>query len=333
MRKFISSNELWDSVLENIGHPNSPRGCTNISITKEYGKMDINHYSTGLGIRYWSIGGIFKSDVSIENTNSSDSNFLCFNVGSNIYMEDARKNKKVRWNHGACLHGEQYVGHISNSLYSKDSEVCLHCIGFDKELFKDIVKDNDDFKNTGSFYRGDYIEVNLSSQINIHQKILLKELLQASSLNGGKLQEIYLESKLLELVYTSINALETKGQNENFYLSPKDTECLHKAKELLLSDIANPPSIKELAFKSAINEFKLKKGFKRLFGTTVYGLLHDYRLEHAKAHLSAGDINVQEAAKLVGYKSVSHFCKIFKTRYKAMPYDILREGKRQYIYF
>ncbi len=62
-------------------------------------------------------------------------------------------------------------------------------------------------------------------------------------------------------------------------MNPKDIECLYRAKEILLNDIIRPPSLKELARKSAINEFKLKKGFKELFGITVYRMLQEVRLK------------------------------------------------------
>lgn len=104
-----------------------------------------------------------------------------------------------------------------------------------------------------------------------------------------------------------------------------------KARELLLEDIANPPSIKELAYKSAINEFKLKKGFKELYGQTIYGYLQSYRLNEAKKLLEKNEINVGEASALVGYKSIGHFSKIFKEHFGIKPIVLKKEQRKIYI--
>ena len=325
MSRFISSNELWDNVCKNIGYPNNPRGKTNISIEQDYGVMNINHYNTGFGIRYTSIVGCFNDDTIVENTNSFDINFLCFNSGNDIYMEDTIKHKKVKWDSNICWNGELFTGHKCNSFYPKNQPIQLHQISFDKNLFQEVVQNNKNFKNTKKVYKGDYIDVNFNNHINLNQKTLLNDLVQTSKLNSGKLQELYLESKLLDLVYTSFNSIEIK-ENDSFPLSQKDIECLYKAKNTLLENIQNPPSLKELAHKSATNEFKLKKGFKQLFGTTVYGMLHEYRLEYAKNLLVKNDISIQEAAKMVGYNSMSHFSKVFKEKYGFLPKEIRKSN-------
>lgn len=330
MSRFISSNELWDNVCKNIGYPHNPRGKVNISIEQDYGKMNINHYNTGLGIRYTSIIGSFKDDTIIENTNSFDINFLCFNSGNDIYMEDTIKHKKVKWDSNVCWNGELYTGHKCNSLYPKNQHIQLHNINFDKKLFHELIQNNDNFKQIKQIYKSDYIDVNFNNHVNIYQKNLLNDLVQTSNLNSGKLQELHLESKLLDLVYTSINLIEPFNELQNIHLNSKDIECLHKAKLLLIENMNNPFSLHELAHKSAINEFKLKKGFKQLFGNTVFGFLQEYRLEEAKKLLETNDININEASLIVGYKSVSHFSKIFKEYYGITPIEIRKEKKKIY---
>jgi len=321
MSKFLSSNELWDQVYENICNPHNPRGQKHLSFQKDYGEMHIDHYNTGFGIRYASIRALFQDDIVAENTNSHDCNFLCFNTANNIYMQDAIKNQKVKWISNVCWSGQQFDGHRCNSIYPKSQNIQLHHISFDTRIFQEIIANNENFHQTKIVYQGEYIDVNFNNYINMQQKTLLNELLYTSSLHGNKLQELYLESKLLDLVYTSINAVDLQQNNQTQYLNKKDIECLYRAKEILLANLLEPPSLKELAYKSAINEFKLKKGFKELFGTTVYGMLQEVRLEYAKKLLYTNDINVQEAAHMVGYKNLSHFSKIFKERYGKLPIE------------
>ncbi|MDY0263980.1 MAG: AraC family transcriptional regulator [Sulfurospirillum cavolei] len=98
-------------------------------------------------------------------------------------------------------------------------------------------------------------------------------------------------------------------------------------KTIIQSEIANPPSLKVLARQCALNEFKLKQGFKELFGTTVYGFVHAKRLEKAKELLEKQEISVQEAALHVGYQSLSHFSKAFKECYGIFPSELKKERK------
>jgi len=322
MSKFISSSEIWDHVYESFGSPNNPKGKEKLVFKKDYGEMNIHQYNTGFGIKLFSIEGFFHEDVSLEATKSNDSNFLCINHGSCIYMEDAIKKQKIKWDSGVCWNGEQYNGHKCNSIYQKNKEIKLHHIMFDKQLFQETVCSTPNYEKAPSIYQGDYINVKFNNHVNHKQKTLLDELSYVSNLHANKLQELFLESKLLDLVYTSVNSMELHQQIRSNYLTQKDIECLYKAKDILLGNIMQPPSLKELAYKSATNEFKLKKGFKELFGTTVYGMLQEVRLEYAKKNLESNDINVQEAANLVGYNNLSHFSKIFKYKYGKLPSEL-----------
>ncbi len=54
----------------------------------------------------------------------------------------------------------------------------------------------------------------------------------------------------------------------------------------MLRNISNPPSLIELARQVGINECTLKRGFRQIFGNTMFGYLHDYRMEQARQLLS-----------------------------------------------
>ena len=65
--------------------------------------------------------------------------------------------------------------------------------------------------------------------------------------------------------------------------------------------------------------FKLKKGFKDVFGLPVYQYLLNARMQEAhKAMLDKG-FTVQEAAWLVGYSSLGSFSNAFAKKYGIRP--------------
>jgi AraC-like DNA-binding protein len=61
-----------------------------------------------------------------------------------------------------------------------------------------------------------------------------------------------------------------------------------------------PLSLPELAGYAGINETKLKRGFRKVYGTSVFGYLRNQRLDKARILLETGDMNVSEVAYSVG---------------------------------
>lgn len=139
----------------------------------------------------------------------------------------------------------------------------------------------------------------------------------------GITKQIYLESKTLELITLKLDQL-LAGHREsvplsNLTLTREDIETIYEAKDMLLNRIQNPPSLMELARKVGLNDRKLKQGFRQVFGTTVFGYLHDYRLEQARFLLEDPDIAIAQVAKKVGYSNLSAFSTAFRKKYGINP--------------
>lgn len=329
MCKIISSNEFWDN-MQNHCLPNNQRENGHIEFDRKYGNIQMNYFCTGLGITYSSFSANFNDDTLIEGINEDTISFLSFNRGNSVYMEDIYQNEKIKFDSNMFWCGTQYKEHKSQGIYYKNKSYNSQYITFTKELYEKLLSEQQKQYLIKPLLKYENFTINYNTKISNKQKILLKELEQIPFITN-KLKEIYVESKVLDLVYTSINETQTKQFKENkIYLSAKDIECLQKAKNILLENMTTPPSLKELSRKSALNEFKLKKGFKQLFGNTVYGLLQEHRLNEAKKLLEINDININEASTLVGYKSGSHFSKIFKEHFGINPTEIRYQQKSYY---
>jgi AraC family transcriptional regulator, transcriptional activator of the genes for pyochelin and ferripyochelin receptors len=87
----------------------------------------------------------------------------------------------------------------------------------------------------------------------------------------------------------------------------------------LLQDLENPPSLLELAKLVGLNDYKLKSGFRHVFGTTVFGYLHQQRMQQAYRLLTTSDLTVTEVANQVGYTSLSAFSTAFKKFFGISP--------------
>lgn len=108
-----------------------------------------------------------------------------------------------------------------------------------------------------------------------------------------------------------------------FLANADDREKIAKAREVLLQHIGEPLTIKELSRKVAINECYLKKGFKELFGTTIFDFYQSQRMEHAKYLLYDKGLSVTEVSLLLGYSSISHFSTAFKKHTGIKPCELL----------
>jgi len=144
----------------------------------------------------------------------------------------------------------------------------------------------------------------------------------------GAARKIYLESKTMELVALLIARLEQKSVHGLVTLKPSERERLCLVQKILADDMANPPTLAELARKAGLNETKLKKGFKHLFGTTVFGYLTDLRMERGRQLLAKGDMNVTEVSYEVGYSNRTHFTRAFTRHFGCSPVSFLQEARK-----
>lgn len=96
------------------------------------------------------------------------------------------------------------------------------------------------------------------------------------------------------------------------------------AKEIILARLHDPLSLPDLAQQIGTNERYLKDHFKTMFGTTVFGFIHDVRMDRARELLGQGDKSVAQVARLLGYKHASHFSSVFKKQFGVTPKEVIR---------
>jgi len=139
------------------------------------------------------------------------------------------------------------------------------------------------------------------------------------------LTEFYLETKVFELLLHAITVYN-KSSLEQFKLDKNDIETLYEAKKLLQSDSNHALSLSSLAKKLGTNEFKLKKGFRWLHGTSVFGYLQQQRMERAKNMLLSTSKQLMEIALEIGYQDLSSFSRAFNNHFGYSP-NSLRKSK------
>lgn len=149
----------------------------------------------------------------------------------------------------------------------------------------------------------------------------------ASGLNGP-LRRMMMEGATLQLLaLQAAAAMQQVPARRRVTLSTRERLAVHEARERLLAEMRNPPSLGELADAVSLGEKRLGAGFRLEFGATAFEILRAHRLEHARQALEAGGIALKEVAYRVGYNHVSNFIHAYRARFGAPPRRHLRRDE------
>lgn len=103
-------------------------------------------------------------------------------------------------------------------------------------------------------------------------------------------------------------------------IPPADVTRLQSVKDFLRENFLDQHlSLGLLCRRFGLNEFKLKRGFKQLFGNTVFGYVQEMRMKTARRLIIEEKRNVNEVADFLGYSSPNHFSAAFKRLYGFPP--------------
>ncbi|HVM88295.1 MAG TPA: AraC family transcriptional regulator [Puia sp.] len=173
------------------------------------------------------------------------------------------------------------------------------------------------FKHESSFYK----TLSLCSR----SRIVLEALLNNSY--TGSMENIFINAQTQMLLLYSLECMlgekEAEGFQCKFLANEADREKIINAREILLQHIGEPLTIKELSRKVAINECYLKKGFREMFGTTIFDFYQSQRMEHARYLLYEKGLSVTDVSVMLGYSSISHFSTAFKKHTGLKPCELL----------
>ena len=171
----------------------------------------------------------------------------------------------------------------------------------------------------------------LSSFSKVHPLCSKTRLVLEGLLNhtySDSLENIFINAQTQMLLLYSLDCM--LGEKEidiiscKFLANEADRDKIVNAREILIKHIGEPITIKELSRKVAINECYLKKGFKEMFGTTIFDFYQQQRMEHAKYLLYEKSLSVTDVSDLLGYSSISHFSAAFKKHTGLKPCELLK---------
>lgn len=135
----------------------------------------------------------------------------------------------------------------------------------------------------------------------------------------GYFKKLFLEAKIIELFLLQVEQSDALNRKNYCNISKSDKEKLYEAKNYLEENLFERFSLLDVSKKVGLNDYKLKKGFKELFGTTVFGYLNDFRMEYAKHLIMGGNKTVSEVSDILDYSAPHHFSNAFKKKFGYLP--------------
>lgn len=147
----------------------------------------------------------------------------------------------------------------------------------------------------------------------------------------GLMRNCFVEAKSRELLVKGLQLTSMQ------FIDPEKIEKLEKvkmdkitlARDLLVKDLVNAPTIEELARMVGLNRQRLKTDFKMLYRKTIYQYLREKRLSTARKLLLNRNISIQEVAGMVGYENPSHFSRRFKEQFGMLPSQFIASEKEK----
>lgn len=85
-----------------------------------------------------------------------------------------------------------------------------------------------------------------------------------------------------------------------------------RAKKIIIDNLENQITVKEIAEKLDTSTYKLQKGFKKVEGTTVYNFIRKAKIDNSKILLKESNLPIIDIAQKVGYENPSKFSTAFK---------------------
>ena len=161
-----------------------------------------------------------------------------------------------------------------------------------------------------NFVKGPSRYMNLNMQHAV-QKIF-------STSYSGNARLLFLKSQVNELLAHFFALLSADRES----VVVADSDKLYQAQEIITKNIAKPPSLTELSKLIGLNNNKLKKNFKEMFGLPVFKYLQEERLKKAYELLCNNELSVQETAWYVGYESLSSFSNAFHKKFGVRPTEL-----------
>lgn len=272
-------------------------------------------YFDGIHIAFGDLR--FKSPVSLEFETDFETVEMHFNLSGHSSTSLAG-NAGMGYSFDQHSHNIIYVPGVKGQLHARQGFRMME-INMQPFVFEKYLEGSDLHKSflLGMRHQNPALMASHNLPITPDMMRLINEIMDCTL--TGLYKRLYLEARVIELLLLQLEQFAAHDCKVFCNLKSTDIEKMHHARQIIKDRLHNPCSLIDLAKLIGTNEFTLKKGFKEVFGTTVFGMVADQRLQQAKEQLLAGTKNIAEISYDAGYKNPTHFSAAFKRKFGVSP--------------
>ncbi|MEM9675607.1 MAG: AraC family transcriptional regulator [Bacteroidota bacterium] len=278
-------------------------------------------YFEGMHIGYGSLAPKQNTLLSFES--DFESVEMHFALGGQVQTTDLQTRRQYTFSHNEhnILYAAGFKGQSTwaDNLRMEVFEVNMMPTLFARYLPEHLVFDT--FREALTQQRTDTL-TDQNRPISTRMRTIIHEIIHCE--RTGLLKKMLIEARVIELLLLQVEQIiadhNTPLKTSSNRLKKADIDRMYAVRDIIEANLNNPYSLGALAKQVGTNEFTLKKGFKTLFGTTVFGYLHEKQMLQARSMLlDEKDKTITEVSEQCGYQYASHFTAAFKRRFGVVP--------------
>ncbi|MHC8948788.1 helix-turn-helix transcriptional regulator [Sphingobacterium hungaricum] len=263
--------------------------------TKGYSPNLYSCTSTSLRSRDYDIlkfSGLFEEDILVQNFKENSHISMHFQIAgkSNASISGIANDLPIKQGYFYIIN---CVNPTSSFLFPKQETYKYLCIALEPSFFRNVL---DECEYDSPRLSKQHVEKNSFSlfdsalRTNYNQTTVLHQLMESPI--ADNLRVAYIRCKVKELLILSLNAENLTQKQGINRIDNSDRDKLIAVEVYLSKNYLSSLTLAGISRNFSLNEFKLKKGFKDLFGITVFGYIHELRMRHAETLLLAGGSSI-----------------------------------------
>lgn len=314
----IQNNDEVPLVQESGPWYGLPHLNNNTKFTTEtaFGRIT-SHKIQGQGFTIWIGNYFFEEEVllNIEATNPVLFFHLVFSNSIKVSFEE----KECFLSEGQFNISSFPQFELRASAGEKKQFQTFH-IHFEPDFLKNYLNGSKELKNfILEVHRGNFCSLSEERHFATAEMMSVVESIIKNPYEG-RTGHLFIASQVNVLLLLAIHKINQDNQKQNMApLSNVDKEKLAVARAFLTDHWDEMITTQKLTKVVGMNDHKLKKGFKQLFGKTIYSFQENIRLQKAMRLLIESDLPVGEIGMKVGYLYPQHFSFQFKKKFGFPP--------------
>jgi AraC-like DNA-binding protein len=141
---------------------------------------------------------------------------------------------------------------------------------------------------------------------------------------NGPLGLVYTEALTLELLCAAVGSFSGLPAAPHEEYTERELRCLQAARGALIQQLAPAPTIRKLARSVGMAETALMRGFKAVYGETIFDFSLRCRMQRALTLLRDQHWSVEKVSEAVGYSHSTSFATAFRRHFALRPIDVRR---------